>query len=104
MTDPDLDSIKIEPGGITVIPRKDRIEWWKSRTIWAGVAQVIVGIAVAFGWVVEADSAAAQSWLTEILGTIVGGLGAASVWGRVMATREIKPEVLPKPTSQEPQA
>lgn len=92
---------KLEPPAMEPSPR---IEWWKSRTIWAGVAQVIVGIAVAFGWVVEADSAAAQSWLTEILGTIVGGLGAASVWGRVMATREIKPEVLPKPTSQEPQA
>lgn len=83
-----------------------QIPWWKSKTIWAGVAQVIVGIAVGLGWVADADSAAAQSWITEILGGIISSLGAASVWGRVMAVTEVKPEVLPtsKPTDPPAQA
>lgn len=95
VNDADLDSIKIEPGGFMVIPRKEQIPWWKSKTIWAGVAQVLVGIAVGLGYMTEGEAGEAQSWLTEILAGLVGSLGAATVWGRVMATREIKPQVLP---------
>lgn len=75
-----------------------QIPWWKSKTIWAGIAQVIVGIAVGLGYMTEGEAGEAQSWLTEILAGLVGSLGAATVWGRVMATREIKLQLVPPAT------
>lgn len=72
-----------------------KIAWWQSKTIWIGVAQAVVGILVGLGYMTEAEGTEATSWLQQILGAVVSGLGAASIWGRVVAKSEIKPEVLP---------
>lgn len=79
-----------------------KIPWWKSRTIWVGLAQALVGVLVGLGYMSEGEAAAATSWLQEVLGIVVGGLGVASIWGRVAARAEIKPAVLPTPTPPEP--
>lgn len=72
-----------------------QIPWWRSKTIWVGLAQALVGVLVGLGYMTEAEGADASNWLQQILGVVVAGLGAATVWGRASARSEIKPEVLP---------
>jgi hypothetical protein len=64
--------------------------WYASKTIWASVFQVGVGIAVSFG--VISDSAGA-SVVAEgpdlIVGIVTAGLGLWSFYGRVFATKTL---------------
>ncbi len=83
---------------------EQQIPWWKSKTIWVGLGQALIGVAVGLGYMSEAEGAAATTWIQELLGVVVGGLGIATIWGRVKATAEIKPEVLPAPSAGDPPA
>jgi hypothetical protein len=64
--------------------------WYASKTIWASVLQVGVGVAVSFG--VISDSAGA-SVLAEgpdlIVGMVTAALGFWSLYGRAKATKTL---------------
>lgn len=69
---------------------EDTKPWWQSRTIWASILQVGIGLAVSFGVI---NAAAGQEILAtgpEILtGIGVSIVGALQIWSRVKATKQI---------------
>lgn len=67
------------------------IAWYKSRTIWFGLAQAVIGLVVFSGYL--SDSQGSQ--LLEYVGLAMTALGVAGVQGRVTSTKEIKSEILP---------
>jgi hypothetical protein len=64
--------------------------WYTSRTIWASIIQVGVGVGVSLG--VIGDSAGAHI-LAEgpdlVVGLAVGVAGVLGIWGRIKATKTI---------------
>lgn len=75
--------------------------WWASRTIWASIAQVAVGVAVAFGIF---DASQGTEIVSQVPDLIVGGLtsalGLISFWGRYVAKKTI---VFSQPSQQQTQ-
>ena len=65
--------------------------WYASRTIWANLLTMALGIAVTFGAI---DQTAADSILAEgpdlIVGLVTSVLGVVGIWGRVSATKQVK--------------
>jgi len=65
--------------------------WYASRTIWANLLTMGIGIAVTFGVV---DQTAADSILADgpdlIVGIVTSVLGLVGIWGRVKATKQVK--------------
>jgi hypothetical protein len=68
--------------------------WWTSKTIWASIAQVGVGIAVSLGVFDPATGSEIATRFPEIMvGLTTSILGALSFWGRYVATKAIKASV-----------
>lgn len=66
--------------------------WWESKTVWAGVATVLIGLAGAIGAQVPNDLT--PDWagntiakIATAAGTVIAG--ALAIWGRVKATKFI---------------
>lgn len=64
--------------------------WYASKTIWASILQMAVGIAVAMGLV---NDVAGSTIIAEgpdiVIGLVNGALGAWSLYGRVKATTQV---------------
>ncbi|TMV01518.1 hypothetical protein [Brucella haematophila] len=61
--------------------------WYLSRTVWAGLASIILGLAGAFG---VADSAIDQVALTDVLLQLAAAIaGIVTIFGRIRATSRI---------------
>lgn len=68
----------------------DPKEWYTSKTLWASIAQVAVGIAVSVGIITPDSATSIVSQLPElIVGLLTSGLGLLSFWGRYTATKQI---------------
>jgi hypothetical protein len=69
---------------------EDTKPWWQSRTIWASILQVGIGIGVSFGLF---SQAAGETILSQgpdlIVGIGVSVVGVLQVWSRVKATKQI---------------
>lgn len=65
--------------------------WYASRTIWANLLTMALGITVTLGFL---DQSAADSILAEgpdlIVGLVTSVLGVVGIWGRVSATKQVK--------------
>jgi len=72
--------------------------WWASKTIWASIAQVGVGVAVALG-IFDADKG--TEIVSQVPDLIIGGLtsvlGVITFWGRYVAKKTV---VFVQPSSQ----
>lgn len=63
-------------------------DWYKSKTIWAGVVTIISSAAAGFGYPIEADI---QSGIIEIVLTIVTSVsGMVAIYGRITADKQVK--------------
>jgi hypothetical protein len=69
---------------------EDTKPWWQSRTIWASILQVLIGIGVSFGLF---SQAAGETILSQgpdlIVGIGVSIVGVLQVVSRVKATKQI---------------
>lgn len=64
--------------------------WWSSRTIWASILQVGVGVAVSLGLFSDtAGGAILADGPDLIIGVVTGLLGAWGLYGRVKATKTL---------------
>jgi hypothetical protein len=64
--------------------------WYASRTIWASVLQVAVGVAVSAGlFSASAGGAVVSNAPDLIIGAVTIVLGGISLYGRVVATKAI---------------
>ena len=64
--------------------------WYASKTIWFGIVQTLLGIAIVAGFITPMQSADALMKIPDaILGAIVTILGSGGIWGRTVATKEI---------------
>jgi fumarate reductase subunit D len=72
------------------------ISWWASKTIWASIAQIVVGILVSLG-IFSADQGAdaVVQFPDMIVGAITSVLGMLTFWGRYVAKKTV---VLVTPT------
>lgn len=69
---------------------EDTKPWWQSRTIWASILQVGIGLAVSFGlFSAEAGAAILADGPDLIAGLGVSIVGALQIWSRVKATKQI---------------
>lgn len=69
---------------------EDAKPWWQSRTIWASVLQVALGVAVSFGLVTDTQSGAILADAPDlILGITTALLGGWGLYGRVRATKTL---------------
>jgi uncharacterized membrane protein (DUF441 family) len=66
--------------------------WYASKTIWASILQVLVGVAVSTGFL---GDSAGETIIAEgpelIAGAVVGALGLVSLYGRAFAKKTIAP-------------
>lgn len=61
--------------------------WWASKTIWAGIAALVLGVLNSLHYALDADlSASLADWL-QAVGEILAG--AVAIGGRIAATRKI---------------
>ena len=64
--------------------------WYSSKAIWASVLQVVVGVAVAAGWLDQSQGDIVQGEFPELLaGLAVAGLGIFGAVGRIVATKQL---------------
>ena len=64
--------------------------WWQSRTIWASVLQVGLGVAVSFGLITGVQSGAILADAPDlIVGVSTVLLGGWGLYGRVKATKTL---------------
>lgn len=64
--------------------------WYMSRTVWIGAAQVAIGVGVASGVVDESGAADALNQAPEVIGGVLAAAaGAAGVYYRLQATKEL---------------
>lgn len=64
--------------------------WWQSRTIWASVLQVGLGIAVSLGVITGTQSGAILADAPDlIVGIATALLGGWGLYGRVKATKTL---------------
>lgn len=69
---------------------EDTKPWWQSRTIWASILQVGIGIAVSFGlFSQEAGATILAEGPDLITGIAVSVVGALQIFSRVKATKQI---------------
>lgn len=70
----------------------DTKPWYASRTIWAGVVMIMLGIGKLAGLVGDEQAAGLLVTLPDTLMTIINGiLAAVAIEGRVSATKTIAP-------------
>ena len=70
---------------------EDTKAWWASRTIWASIAQVLVGIAVSIGVFDATQGAEITAQFPDlIVGVVTAALGLITFWGRFVASKLIK--------------
>ena len=66
--------------------------WYASKTIWASILQVLVGVAVSTGFI---GDSAGDTIIAEgpelIAGAVIGVLGLVSLYGRAFAKKTIAP-------------
>lgn len=61
---------------------------WESKTVWASIVVMILGIMTALG---KTDWTGFEGEITDLIMNIVVTLsGAVSLWGRITADKEIK--------------
>lgn len=66
--------------------------WYESKTVWASILQVVIGIAVSAGFLSATDSSVLLSEGPDlIVGGITIALGIFGVYGRIKATKQIAP-------------
>ena len=64
--------------------------WWTSKTVWASVIQIIVGIAVATGLLTQTQGTEVVSNFPELaVGLATSGLGLISFVTRVIASKQL---------------
>jgi len=64
--------------------------WWESRTIWASIAQVAVGIGVSLGLFDAAQGTTIAAQFPDlIVGVVTAALGVVTFWGRYVAAKKI---------------
>lgn len=69
---------------------EDSKPWWQSKTIWASILQVGIGLAVSFGLFSEAAGKEILETGPELLtGIGVSAVGLLQIWARVKATKQI---------------
>lgn len=69
---------------------EDTKPWWQSRTIWASILQVLIGIAVSFGVISQAAGQEIIATGPEILAGIgVSAVAVLQIWMRIKATKQI---------------
>ena len=69
---------------------EDTKPWWQSKTIWASVLQVVLGIAVSMGLITGAQSGAILADAPDlIVGITSAVLGAWGLYGRAKATTKL---------------
>ena len=69
---------------------EDTKPWWQSRTIWASILQVAIGIGVSFGLFSQAAGATILAEGPDLItGVAVSVVGALQIWSRVKATKTI---------------
>lgn len=61
-----------------------------SSAIWANSIQILVSVAVAFGWITDNFGSEIQATLPQIVASAVGVVtGLIGLWGRWRATKKI---------------
>ena len=64
--------------------------WWASRTIWASIIQMLIGIATTAGFI---NDAAGEIIIAEgpgiVIGLVMWATGAWAAYGRISATKVI---------------
>lgn len=62
--------------------------WWASKTIWAGIASIVLGLgSLLFGWTVtSADAAEVAAQIERVVFAV---LGLLAIIGRFTATKKI---------------
>lgn len=64
--------------------------WWQSQTIWSQILQVVLLIAVTFGFVSQDLATAIQTDLSAAIAQIVSaGLAIWGIYGRVVAKSSV---------------
>jgi hypothetical protein len=61
--------------------------FFASKTVWAGLAAIVIGGAPLLGWTISEDDARALTELAPQIGTVLTGL--LGIYGRVTATKRI---------------
>ena len=81
---------EFKPYGLIPAMEETTKSWWASKTIWASIAQIGVGIAVALGIFSPEQATEIVSQLPEqILGALTSVLGVISFWGRYVAKKTV---------------
>jgi hypothetical protein len=66
--------------------------WYASKTIWASILQVLVGVLVSTGFLGEGTAGTIIAEGPELIaGAVVGLLGLVSLYGRAFAKKTIAP-------------
>jgi hypothetical protein len=72
-----------------------QIPWWQSRTIWFGLLQTLLAVAVGFGLFTSEQSNQLLGYADQIIAAVMAALAVLQVQGRWTATKEIKTGILP---------
>ena len=70
-------------------PTLPTIAWYKSRVIWTGVAQIVIGATAASGMIDPSTAQNALGAAPEVVSGVLGAIvGAATIAARVVASAE----------------